>query len=68
MNILKIFKRKSTNITVDNTHTCSTCRFNNSNLEMCVAGSHWARKGHNFICYSGELWEAKLSDKTKRLK
>jgi hypothetical protein len=37
---------------------CTTCRFNDKEWDRCVAGTYWAEKGLNRICYEGELWEA----------
>ena len=39
--------------------TCKNCNFNNE--EYCTAGTYYAKKGLNKICYEGELWEMKLS-------
>ena len=37
---------------------CSTCRFADRDKDVCTAGTYWAEKGFNKICYGGELWEA----------
>ena len=39
------------------TKNCSTCRFNED--INCYAGTYYAAKGQNKICYDGELWEQK---------
>ena len=36
---------------------CTTCRFNDKNCGRCVAGTYWAEKGLNRICYEGELYD-----------
>lgn len=38
-------------------NTCTTCRFNQD--ITCYAGTYYAAKGENKICYNGELWEQK---------
>ena len=38
--------------------SCSTCRFADRDKDVCTAGTYWAEKGFNKICYGGELWEA----------
>ncbi len=37
---------------------CTKCRFNDDGWYRCTAGSYYAEKGLNRICYEGELWEA----------
>ena len=45
---------------VEEENSCRTCRFNNEEKGMCVAGTHYAEKGlMPKVCFSGELWEPK---------
>jgi len=47
--------------------SCQNCRFKNHEWYRCWVGTYWAGKGQNRICYNGELWMSKVSDKTKKL-
>ena len=49
-----------------NTKTnCITCRFNNG--YHCDVGTHYAGKGVNATCCTGELWEAKNKKETEKM-
>ena len=45
-------------VSVSVAESCSNCRFADRDKDMCTAGTYWAEKGFNKICYGGELWEA----------
>ena len=36
---------------------CTICRFSDKEWDRCVAGTYWAEKGLNRICYEGELYD-----------
>jgi len=37
--------------------TCQNCIYNDKKYDRCVVGTHYANKGLNRMCYSGELCE-----------
>jgi hypothetical protein len=41
---------------------CTTCRFADRENDQCTAGTYWAEKGFNAVCYGGELWENVKND------
>ena len=53
LKILRLIRRPKVKKEIKN---CSTCRFNED--VSCYAGTYYAAKGQNRICFDGELWES----------
>lgn len=54
----QLFAIHNVSVSVVDKGSCRTCRFNDKENDMCTAGTYYAKKGINEVCYSGELWQA----------